>query len=313
MPDAPTGPHRSDSDPPPRESKEQPSPLGDASLALGPVALAVRDVERTGAFYREVLGLEPHEGSDATVRYGPRDGEPLVELLPAAVTADPPRGPRRPPGLFHTAILLPTRADLGRWLRQAHAATGGRLGQADHLVSEAFYLDDPEGNGVEVYRDRPRAEWKRDPADPDRIRMATDPADIEGIVAAAGSEAWQGAPAGTSVGHVHLRVSELGPARAFWCDVLGFEVMATYPGALFLARDGYHHHIGLNTWQSAGQPPAPDGAPGLQAVRMRLRADVYDTVLGRIEARGLEHEPESDERTAVRDPDGLRIDLQRVA
>ena len=283
---------------------------GTASLALGPVALAVRDPERTGAFYRQVLGLEALGGDGDRTLYGAHGGEPVVELRRATAEGPASRGPRRPPGLFHAAMLLPTRADLGRWLRHAHAATGGRLGQADHLVSEAFYLDDPEGNGIEVYRDRPRAEWPRDPSDPERLRMATDPADIEGIVAAAGGAPWSGAPAGTTLGHVHLRVSALEPARAFWCDVLGFELMATYPGALFLARDGYHHHIGLNTWQSAGQPPAPDGAPGLHAVRIGLRADAYDAVVERLEAPGVAHEAGPGGRT-VRDPDGLRIDLAR--
>lgn len=152
---------------------------------------------------------------------------------------------------------MPTRADLGRFVRHA-GGLGVRLGQSDHLVSEAFYLQDPDGHGIEVYRDRPRGEWRWVGGE---VRMAGDPIDLPGLLLEAGPPApWTGLPDGTVMGHVHLRVADLGAAEAFYAGTLGFDVVSRWPGALFVSVGGYHHHLGLNTWQSLGGEAAPGAA-----------------------------------------------------
>ncbi|MDP3256270.1 VOC family protein, partial [Bosea sp. (in: a-proteobacteria)] len=190
------------------------------------------------------------------------DGEILVRLE---------RGASRPAsaaGLFHLAILLPSRADLGDWL--AHAATI-RLpleGASDHLVSEALYLSDPEGNGIEIYRDRPRADWpRRDGA----IRMATDRLDLNALLAEARPGHYAGMPSGTRMGHIHLRIGDTAAAEAFYAGALGFELMVRYPGASFLASGGYHHHIAGNVWNSRGAGPRQPGEAGLASFEIVAR------------------------------------------
>jgi catechol 2,3-dioxygenase len=189
------------------------------------------------------------------------------------LTGDPdaPLRPHGTTGLFHFAVLVPTRADLGEALRRV-VENGWRFtGASDHLVSEALYLNDPEGNGIEIYRDRPRDEWPRDGEGV--IQMATLPLDLEGVLGEV-----DGAqhvppvmPAGTHIGHMHLQVANLHDAESFYANTLGFEVMVrTYPGALFVSAGGYHHHIGLNTWESAGGSPPPEGSTGLRSFEVVL-------------------------------------------
>lgn len=227
---------------------------------IGAVALTVADIDRAVEFYERVIGLQPQEASSALSRFG--DGEAtIVELY------GEPDAPPRPPGtagLFHLAILVPTRSDLSAALRRV-AANGWRLtGASDHLVSEALYLNDPEGNGIEIYRDRPRSEWRY--ADGE-LQMATLPLDLEGLLSegdGAGPPPVAAVP-GTRIGHVHLNVADLGDSERFYSDRLGFEPsVRSYPGALFVAADGYHHHLGLNTWAGSGVPPAPEGSRGLR-------------------------------------------------
>jgi catechol 2,3-dioxygenase len=160
-------------------------------------------------------------------------------------------------GLYHFAILLPDRAALGRFV--AHLAEiGERAGASDHLVSEALYLNDPDGLGIEVYADRPRAEWRHDAAR--QLMMDTRPLDLDSLVRAAGGERWTGMPAGTTIGHVHLHVGDLDRASAFYHHGLGLDaVVWSYPGALFLSAGGYHHHLGLNTWAGPAAKPAGEG------------------------------------------------------
>lgn len=215
----------------------------DTPLSVARVALTVQDLDRVGAFYRDVVGLEPlaRDGESMALGVG---GVTLIELR-----RDPAARPhQREAGLFHTAFLLPGRADLGRWLRRA-ADDGTRLdGVADHLVSEALYLHDPEGNGVEIYADRPRSQWQTGPGG---VKMATLPLDVAGLVADAPG-AWAGAPPDTIIGHVHLQVGDVAQADAFYTGALGMERMAHLPQASFYATGGYHHHLAANSWQSAG-------------------------------------------------------------
>jgi catechol 2,3-dioxygenase len=172
--------------------------------------------------------------------------------------------PRRSAGLFHFAILVPSRAALGRSLRRLAEKHWPMSGAADHLVSEALYLNDPDGLGIEIYRDRPRDTWRR--TSDGEIAMATDPLDLKGIHDEPGADApWTGLEAGTVMGHVHLQVPHVDAAAAFYCDRIGFTPMVrSYPGALFVAAGGYHHHLGLNTWAGRGAPAPPDNAVGLR-------------------------------------------------
>ena len=235
--------------------------------AIGKVRLRVADVEDLATFYERVIGLRALERDGELVRLGPKGGEPLIELVSAPGAPAPPSFST---GLFHLAILVPDRAELARSLRRV-AEGGWRLtGASDHLVSEALYLQDPEGNGIEIYRDRPREQWNRDNGE---LRMATLPLDLQSVMdELESSERDQnGMAAGTRIGHVHLRVADIPAAEGFYNGHLGLDVMVrSYPGALFLAAGGYHHHLGLNTWQSAGAPAPPEGALGLDRYELVL-------------------------------------------
>ena len=227
---------------------------------IGQVSLAVTNLDRSIEFYRDVLGFREsrRDGPVALLGAGLRT---LVELH------EKPHGipkPRRSTGLYHFAILVPSRAALGRSLRRLTGQAWPLTGASDHLVSEALYLDDPDGLGIEIYRDRPRDEWPRRNGE---LAMATDPLDVQGVHDEPGAEApWSGLDAGTVIGHVHLHVPHLDAAEAFYCDRIGFEPMVRgYPGALFVAAGGYHHHLGLNTWTGIGAPPPPEHAVGLQS------------------------------------------------
>lgn len=283
------------------------------SLALGPLRLTVADVLGTAVFYERVVGLRTlRERDDGVVRLGAGDdahGEVLVELL--ADTAALPRT-RRSCGLFHLALLVPDRRALAQALRRL-ATAGWRLdGASDHLVSEALYLSDPEGNGIELYRDRPREEWRR--AENGELAMATLPLDLDDLLGELADDAGDdsGMPAGTTLGHVHLQVADLPRAEAFYVDALGFDVtVRSYPGALFVAAGGYHHHLGLNTWASAGGPPADRRARGLRDFAIRLpSAQERDRAAGRLAAAG--HPIATDDGTGdalVTDPFGIVVRL----
>jgi catechol 2,3-dioxygenase len=227
-----------------------------AELRLGRVRLQVADLERSLDYYTRVLGLRVlrRDGADATLAaHG--DDTPLVELHERPGAAPVPRRGRL--GLYHYAILLPDRAALGRFV--AHlAAIGERAGASDHRVSEALYLQDRDGLGIEVYADRPRAGWR---VEARQIVMATEPLDLADLVRAAAGQPWTGMPAGTRVGHVHLHVGDLDAAAAFYHQGLGLDkVVWSYPGALFLSAGGYHHHLGVNTWAAGASPAGEDDA-----------------------------------------------------
>ena len=231
----------------------------DPGTSLGPVRLTVADLDRVRAFYRDAIGLAELGQDDGVIRLG-TDGTAIVELVGDPDAAPRPRGTS---GLFHLAILVPSRADLARALQRV-AEAGWRLsGASDHLVSEALYLSDPEGNGIELYRDRPREEW---PVRDGVLQMDTLPLDLDGVLGELRREdAEAPMPAGTRIGHVHLNVGDLTAAEAFYSGALGFDVTVRgYPGALFVSAGGYHHHLGLNTWAGEGAPPPPEGSQGLR-------------------------------------------------
>jgi catechol 2,3-dioxygenase len=273
---------------------------------MGAVSLTVADLETADAFYQRALGLHALERSGGRAVLGSGPGAPLVELVG---DPDAPARPRRSTGLFHLAILVPDREELARSLRRVLAAGAGFTGASDHLVSEALYLDDPEGNGIEIYRDRPREEWRREGG---QIAMATLPLDVEGVLGALpeGRDD-EGVPPGTTMGHVHLQVRDLDEAEDFYSAALGFEpTVRGYPGALFVSAGGYHHHLGLNTWGTAGAQPPPPGARGLRTFRVVVPTTAeVSRVADRLEARGIEAS-RSDDGLRAADPAGNRVIVQ---
>jgi catechol 2,3-dioxygenase len=274
----------------------------DPATRMGAVRLTVADLDQARSFYARALGLTELDAGGERVRMGSAGGPALVEL---EGRPDAPERPRRSTGLFHLAVLVPSRPELARALRRVLEAGASFTGASDHLVSEALYLDDPEGNGIEIYRDRPRAEWSSHGGE---LRMATLPLDVEGVVAEMPAGPDDGMPEGTTMGHVHLQVRDIPEAEAFWSGVIGFEPMVRgYPGALFVSAGGYHHHIGLNTWGTAGAPPPPEGARGLARLEVVVPgAAEVDRIEDRARAAGAETERE-EEGLLLRDPSGNRV------
>ena len=252
-------------------------------VSVSRVGLKARDAENLAAYYRAVVGLQELSRADGAITLGAAN-RPLLVLEPdASAKPDDPRSA----GLFHTAFLLPSRADLGRWINRAIANKIGIDGASDHLVSEALYLTDPEGNGIEIYVDRRPQDWKWNG---DKVAMATERMNIPAVVASvpAGDAGWQGAPENSVVGHVHLRVGRPEDAEAWWRQEFGFDTVAKYGSqAVFLSSGGYHHHIGANTWQSAGAGRRDPARSGLAWVEMRsdnvkaeqTREDPWGTVI----------------------------------
>jgi catechol 2,3-dioxygenase len=221
---------------------------------VGAVRLQVVDLQRSLSYYEQMLGLRARDVTSTSVVLSvDGDERPLVTLHTKRGVTPARRGAL---GLYHFAILLPARSDLGRFA--SHLAFAGvRPGMADHLVSESLYLWDPDGLGIEVYADRPRDGWRLHNRE---LEMTTDPLDIQSVVAAGRGEAWTSAPNGTAMGHIHLHVGSLEQSEAFYHRALGFDkTVWSYPGALFMAAGGYHHHVGTNTW-SQGPAASVDEA-----------------------------------------------------
>lgn len=258
---------------------------------VGTVDLQVSDLERSLAYYQQVLGLHLLARGDGGAELGAAGAvESLLRLRERRGAARVPHQGRF--GLYHFAILLPDRASLGRFV--AHLAeVGARAGAADHLVSEALYLHDPDGLGIEVYADRARDTWQVEEGE---LRMATLPLDVAGLVAAGGGEPWTGMPTGTTMGHVHLHVGDLGRASEFYHAALGLDTMVwSYTGALFMAAGGYHHHLGLNTWAGPDAIAARDDEARLLAWQLVLPDETSVSEARRsIESSGFE----------IRDADG---------
>jgi catechol 2,3-dioxygenase len=267
------------------------------------VTLKVADLTRSVAFYTGMIGLRLLRQNERLAVLG-AGGRPVMTL-------DEVPGARRQPanttGLYHAAILLPDRHALAVKIAQL-AAMHYPLGQGDHLVSEAFYLSDPDDNGLELYRDRPRAEWAWERG---QVRMASDPIDLDGLFAEIneGDPALTdpAVPADTRLGHMHLRVADVDAAERFYHGVLGFDVTARWPGALFVSAGGYHHHLGLNTWQSRGGRPPAEPSAGLREFSIVLTdRQELDRLVHQIEAAGVNVEWDG-ETAVVLDPFQNRI------
>jgi catechol 2,3-dioxygenase len=267
-----------------------------ADLQLGYVHLTIANLNRSLAYYQSVLGFQLHRRDSDTAYLG-AGGDDLLALTerPNATRA------RRATGLYHFAVLVPSRRELAQVIRRVATTRAPVQGASDHLVSEALYLADPDGNGIEIYRDRPRADWPRFDG---RVRMDTLPMDIDGVLGEIDRQPddWAGLDAGTRLGHMHLHVRNIPEALSFYRDVLGFDLMMSMDSALFMSAGGYHHHLGLNTWGTLNAPPAPPEAIGLRYFTIRLgdQSDV-EAVITRARSAGATIE-EHFAGTLIRDP-----------
>jgi catechol 2,3-dioxygenase len=269
-----------------------------ATLRLGPVHLTVSDLDRSVAFYQDSLGLRGQRREDAVAALG-AGGEDLVVLHeePGA------RHAGRHAGLYHYALLFPSREELARAVQRLAATRTPIDGASDHGVSEAIYLSDPDENGIELYADRSRDAWPP-PAPGERVGMFTRALDLDDLLETVAAEApARHAGEGLAVGHVHLHVGDLDAARAFYGDVIGFETMASLPSALFLGAGGYHHHRGANTWRGEGVGPVPAGTVGLREWTLVLEPDALAALRARLAAAGL------GDGDVVDDPWGIRLRL----
>ena len=279
--------------------------LPDASH-VGAVHLQVVDLQRSVSYYEQVLGLRARGMTDTSAAlFADGDERPLVTLRTRRGVTPARRGAL---GLFHFAMLLPARGDLGRFASHL-ASSGVRPGMADHSVSEALYLWDPDGLGIEVYADRPRDGWRRHDRE---LEMTTDPLDIRSVIDAGGGEAWTHAPSGTTMGHVHLHVGSLAQSEAFYHRALGFDkTVWSYPGALFMAAGGYHHHLGTNTW-SQGSAASIDEARLLEWELMVPSAADVEAAVRSVRDAGYVVETHG-ESVVVPDPWGTRVHIRAAS
>ncbi|MEK4516700.1 VOC family protein [Paenibacillus sp. FSL H8-0122] len=275
------------------------------ALEIGLVQIRVSHLERSLSFYQNVIGLKILRQQGRTVQLT-ADGQQVLLVLREIEQAQVLRR-NSVAGLYHFAILLPDRPSLGLVLRNL-IDSGISVGQGDHLVSEALYIEDPDHNGIELYRDRPRDTWKYEATG--NVVMTTDPVDVDGLLAASEGLSWTGLPAGTVMGHVHFHVGDLAEAKKFYVDALGFAVTAHYgDAAMFISAGGYHHHMGLNTWAGKGAPAAPANAAGIDYFTLLL-PDIQDVheIAERVKRAGYHVEEEGGIIT-LRDPWNIGIQL----
>ena len=276
-----------------------------ADAGIGRVRLRVADLERSLDFYRGLLGLKVIRESAGEVALA-GGGRELLVLEEHPGIAPRPRRPRST-GLYHVALLVPSRTELGRTLLGLGNAGYELRGMSDHAVSESLYLDDPDGNGLEIYADRPRDQW---PIEGGVVQMTVDPMDVEGVLAAAKQDPtpWSGLAPETVVGHVHLTVSRMDPAVAFYRDIVGFDEMMRIPSLAAVSAGGYHHHLNLNTWAGEGAPRDTAGVAGLVSWELRVPQEPDRiALLQRLGAAGAL--TDSATGALALDPDGNRMEV----
>ena len=269
------------------------------------VDLRVTDVDRAIGFYRDVAGFEVLEQRPGSAALGGPGGPAFLTLTSDGVTQP---ASRTATGLFHTAFRYPSRKALGHALGRL-IRNDFEIGAGDHFVSEALYIDDPDGNGVELYRDRPRAEWPAPPPG-QLVAMGTVAVDLRGVLDEAMVDGMidDHAPEGTDVGHVHFQIADVDDTVAFYVDLLGLDLMARMGSqAAFLASNGYHHHIGANTWHSRGQGPAPKHFAGLERVVFSTEPDEIDALKVRLSEAQREFTADGDDLVVVVDPSGIEL------
>ncbi len=274
------------------------------AIRIARVELRVADVERSAQWYGAVVGLQLREADEqAAALAAPDGGEVLVALRRSPA---PGPSPRMAAGLFHTAFLYPRRSQLAAALLRVSKGRHPLTGASDHLASEALYLDDPDALGIELYSDRPRETWPKDPEG--RYILDTLPLDLNSVLEAGAPDG--GEAEGVEVGHVHLKVGDLDAALRFWTQAVGLDLTAQLPRARFLSTGGYHHHVGVNTWFSEGTPLEPADGPGLDAVVAAVSGDPgLEATHARLIDAGAPVET-LDGSLATRTPDGVRVVLE---
>lgn len=275
---------------------------------LGPVKLKVSNLKRSITFYKEIIGFDVFSLNSEVAELTVDGMQPLLILEEVSNAAVYPR--QTTLGLYHIAILLPSRQDLGLFLK--HVINKGiSVGSADHLVSEAIYLEDPDQNGLEIYRDLPRKKWET--LDDGDYKMTTERIDAEGLLREAGEQMWQGIPTKTKIGHVHFHVNDLAESRAFYTDVLGFDLTVgnlVHFGVVFLAAGGYHHHIGLNTWAGADAAIRPAQSVGIAYYMIVLPNNMeLNKLIEHIQVIGLALISIDANVWVIKDPTGIEIHL----
>jgi len=283
-----------------------------AITQIGHAHLQVSDLNHALKFYQELVGFKTISRNGETATLSATGQLPAHIILSARADAKPK--PPHTTGLFHTAIRFPNRRELARVFRRLLEQRWPFQGFADHIVSEALYLADPDGNGVELYTDRPRDQWRRRNGE---VEMATDPLDVDDLLREIENDStpWNGVHPNTDIGHVHLHVSDLQKAEAFYHGVLGFDVtQRSYPGALFISAGGYHHHIGLNIWAGKGAPSPPPEAVGLLSFSINIPdGETLDILKQRLQSAGFLVENKNDlinqPMLVTRDQDGNRVEL----
>lgn len=271
---------------------------------VGEVNLKVQDLDRSIAFYKDVIGFKVFEKTERSAKFT-ADGKTVLLSIEQPANVIPNQ--RRTSGLYHFALLLPHRADLARILKHFVQLKYPLQGASDHLVSEALYLADPDGNGIEIYTDRPHSFWKWNESE---VVMSTEPLGAENLLAEAGDETWNGLPVGTVMGHIHLHVSELVKTEEFYTKGLGFDVVSRYGSqALFISSGKYHHHIGLNTWNGIGAPGPMENSVGLESFTLVMADEESVSVtLARLKEAGASVTEENGV-FITKDPSGNRIRL----
>jgi catechol 2,3-dioxygenase len=269
------------------------------------VNIKVQNLKRSLTFYQEVIGFKVYEETERSAKLT-ADGKTVLLSIEQPSDVTPKKG--RTTGLYHYALLLPDRTDLAKVMKHLLKSGYPLQGASDHLVSEALYLADPDGNGIEIYTDRPASKWEWNEQ---HVVMATEALDAENLLEEGKEETWNGLPEGTVMGHIHLHVAELVKTEEFYTKGLGFEVVSRYgPQALFISSGKYHHHIGLNTWNGVGAPKPPANSVGLESYTLVLPDEVSlkDTV-ARLEEIGAQVEDENGIFITA-DPSGNQIRLE---
>jgi len=271
---------------------------------VGEVVIIVEDLKRSLAFYQEIIGFKILDQSEKRATF-------TADGVTALLTIEQPEGvrpkERRTTGLYHFAILLPERRDLGSFIQHLIQKNHSVHGASDHLVSEALYMADPDGNGIEVYSDRPSESWNWQDQE---VAMTSEALDIQSILAESEGVRWNGLPSGTLMGHIHLHVADLAMSEKFYTKGLGFDIVNRYGGqALFLSTGQYHHHIGLNTWNGAGAPMPGQNSVGLKHFTLVLPSEtVMEKIVEQLNNVGAEVSKDKAGVFTV-DPSGNRIKL----
>lgn len=266
-------------------------------------SLTVTDITRALAFYTNTLGFHAHTRDTGQIALASSsNGQTLIQLVEQK---DAQSKPRNTTGLFHIAIRVPSRTALSQVVRRLHEQQWPLLGASDHGVSEALYLNDPDGNGLEIYTDLPKAQW---PTQGEHLAMYSAPLNVQKLHQESAGRTDTLLPANTDIGHIHLQVSSLESSKHFYCNILGFDIRQdNYQGALFVAANGYHHHLGLNTWAGEGIPSPPENTVGLKTFTISIPdQETHDKIVERLDNNTILFQQNQNE-LITQDPDHNQV------